>query len=243
MKHLSQFALELRHSGYDVQFRKYVIDHAIIKYNKALIEHMNGTKCMFRNKKQREEDTKAKGGKKSKESWYKCSGRYTSIMVIPLTSGGCLSKKIQYVLHKYPGPKHTCAKMIEAPGRTIKDVPQKSDPFGKISCQREGCPLIYKEEGCRMLYYATNINYNYSREGCEKIIFKEELGDHEHVPRDRRRRRVIENIDDKEDYDDDHVSTEEEQKLGQYKGESSKTAFSRHKWHVDKAKGKKILDV
>ena len=69
------------------------------------------------------------------------------------------------------------------------------------------------------------------------------LGDHEHVPGDRRSRRVIENIDDEEDYDDDHVSTEEEQKLGQYKGESSKTAFSRHKWHVDKAKGKKILDV
>ena len=90
MKLLSQFALELRHSGYDVQFRKYVIDHAIIKYNKALIEHMNGTKCMFRNKTQREEDTKAKGGKKNKESWYKCSGRYTSTMVIPLTSGGCL---------------------------------------------------------------------------------------------------------------------------------------------------------
>ena len=37
MKLLSQFALELRHSGYDVQFRKYVIDHAIIKYNKVLI--------------------------------------------------------------------------------------------------------------------------------------------------------------------------------------------------------------
>ena len=120
---------------------------------------------------------------------------------------------------KYPAPKMLKTKIIERPGNTIKMNNMKSDNFKMKKCYRDTCLFVWKEEGCNMLCYKSNINYEYTCNSCgEKNIKAAE--------------EVVKN------------NTEDEVKFPEYedevyKGESSRSMHIRNKKHNENYRAKK----
>ena len=76
------------------------MERAITKYKKELIEHNSGRKDIYRNREEREKEHRIKGGKNTKDSWFrKKKSETTSILRIPYT-GGTLKNKIETTLKK-----------------------------------------------------------------------------------------------------------------------------------------------
>ena len=94
-KHLTEFALSLKCSGHSEHFRETVFTKAIERFKKQIIDHENGVQDLYRTREERRKQISAKGGKASKESWYKKKERATTILRIPYTPRGELKKAVQ----------------------------------------------------------------------------------------------------------------------------------------------------
>ena len=55
-KHLSNFMVKLKNSGYGEKYRKEILDSALKGFNKMLEEDRNGTKPLFRNRSWNKEE-------------------------------------------------------------------------------------------------------------------------------------------------------------------------------------------
>ena len=65
------------------------------RFKKQIIDHENGVRDLYRTREERRKQISAKGGKASKESWYKKKERATTILRIPYTPRGELKKAVQ----------------------------------------------------------------------------------------------------------------------------------------------------
>ena len=96
-KHLNQFMLKLKNSGYGIKFRKEILDSAIKAFDKMLVDDKNGTKPMYRSKDwNKEERMKAKLNKKL--DWWnsqKSKIQYKSVLFVTPTPGGILASELR----------------------------------------------------------------------------------------------------------------------------------------------------
>ena len=142
-KHLNQFMLKLKNSGYGRQFRKEVLDSALQAFDKMLAEDKNGTKPMYRSKKWNfEERQKAKLNKK--RDWWnneKSKTQYKSVLFVTPTPGGVLAtelRKREADLNKHSNER---IKIVEKGGLKVKDILGSKNPFRNSKCSQKTCPL------------------------------------------------------------------------------------------------------
>ena len=171
---LTEFAIEMRNSGHDEKFREEVMNRAVKKYEKDLEEHNSGKKNLYRNRKEREEECKQKGGKRTKDSWFRKKGgkdkeRTTSILRVPYTRG-VLKEEMDKTLSIAQKPEGTCTVAYEESGQKLHHMLVRPDPFPKEECGRAQCRTVVEglEGGCRGTCWQQHVNYSIYCRKCER---------------------------------------------------------------------------
>ena len=200
---MNKFMLEMMFSGHQEHFRQKVAEIAIKKYQGILQSHLEGDTKMYRNKQERLDMVRERGGKTTKSTWFRDKGNFTSTVNFPPTPNSNLAKIIKKVIEECPAPKGTKAKITENGGLTVRQELCRSDPFPKISCERVGCGMC-QSGGSRGQCWKPNIGYRYDCSRCRAKL-----------------NNLVEggaSMDDMTAY--------------QYVGESSRTAYTRHLQHM-----------
>ena len=113
------------------------------------------------------------------------------------------------MIKAFPSISGMKPKVIEQPGKTIRQILGKSDPLGRDTCGRDKCPLKHMKNGCRDLCHTGNINYRYDCLKCDNYIYKK--------------------VEAGEDLDEEFMK-------GVYFGESFFSPYVRHEGHSDHLK-------
>ena len=101
-KYLTEFMVKLKNSGYDVQYRKQILDSVLKAFNKMIMDDKNGVKPLYRDKEWQKQERKQEKEKR-KLNWYK-NGKekltnnkkeYKSVLFVPVTKGGVLARELQ----------------------------------------------------------------------------------------------------------------------------------------------------
>ena len=137
--HLTYFMRRMQWSGYTVKERHDVLTRALARYDKT-IENYAETGTMFT-----ELDGRVRG--KEKMDWYKCDGKYESVLFVEATPESELKKKVERLVRKHK----LKILVVERAGSTTRAVLQKSDPFRHQSCDRNRCVTCKNGDGvdCR----------------------------------------------------------------------------------------------
>ena len=82
----------MQNSGHGEVLRREVMERAIWRYEKELLEHVNGRKKLYRNREERERMHEERGGESNKDSWFRKKTRggekaATSMVRVPFTGG------------------------------------------------------------------------------------------------------------------------------------------------------------
>ena len=209
-KHMTDFALGLKMSGHDERFRMDIIKGAMKIYEDELRNHNEGKKDIYRSRATRNEQLRLRGGKASKDNWYKKKkdssekNGTTSILRVPYT-GGTLAKAMSNCIKEGAAPKGTKTIVQEDTGIKLAHQIVKQDPFPLSTCSREKCNTVVSgKESCHSTCYQANVNYKITCDECES---------------DRKEgKSPIERV---------------------YYGESSRGCFERYKSHVAQYRAKK----
>ena len=85
-KHLSNFMLVMKNSGFDIKYRTEILDSALVAFERIMVEDKSGTKPLFRSRDwNKEERNKCKNEKK--HNWFKTGPEdieYKSVLVDPI---------------------------------------------------------------------------------------------------------------------------------------------------------------
>ena len=125
--HLTYFMRRMQWCGYTFRQRYDVLRRALVRYDERMRVYMEkGTMFV--------EPSGRKRGKKSMD-WYKCNGKYESVVFVEATPDSELKSKVERLVRKHK------LKMlvVERAGSSTKAVLQKSDPFRHQQCGRDRC--------------------------------------------------------------------------------------------------------
>ena len=147
-RHLNEFMLKLKNSGYNQKFRMEILDSSLKAFQKMIDDDKNDVKPMYRSREwNAEERNKVKSAKKF--NWWnteKSKFQYTSVLFVTPTPGGVLAKEIrkrEEELNKYNTER---IKIEEKGGLKIKDILSSKNPFEKSKCTKKTCPLCTEGE-------------------------------------------------------------------------------------------------
>ena len=170
-KHLTEFALCLKSSGYSESFREMVFNKAVARYEKELENHQRGEADIYRSRSERLKQIEAKGGKATKDTWFRRkegSGGdvVTSVLRVPYTQGNVLRKAAETILSNNAAPTGLKTKVQEGGGNKLEHSLIRSDPFPRERCHRDDCP-VGGEDGCKDRCFQGHINYTIKCTRCE----------------------------------------------------------------------------
>ena len=141
-KHLNQFMLKLKNSGYDGKFRREILDSAVKAFDKMLDDDKNGKKPMYRSKSwNQEERLKAKLNKKL--DWWnsnKSKTQYKSVLFVTPTPGGVLANELRKREADLNKNSKERIKIVEKGGLKVKDI-LGSKNSKNSNCSQKTCPL------------------------------------------------------------------------------------------------------
>ena len=172
MKHLNDFMLKLKNSGYNRKYRAEILDSAFKAFEKMLEDDRKNVKPLFRsrdwNKAEREATKRNK-----KIHWYRNEEskiQYKSILFVPPTPGGVLAKQMkerEEELNKFSDER---IKIVEKGGRNIESLLAKKDPFGKENCTEKLCPLCNNSGKNKMdiACNTNNVGYRWTCTTCKE---------------------------------------------------------------------------
>ena len=173
---LTEYAKEMQNSGHREALRREVMERAVWKYEKELLEHVNGRKKLYRNREERERMHEERGGKNSKDSWFRKKTRggdkaATSIIRVPFT-GGVLKEWIDKGIQSSRAPEGTKTVAHEDGGDKLKDILVRPDPFPRVDCSRADCQTVTSRRGrpgqCKNTCWQQHINYTVTCVACDK---------------------------------------------------------------------------
>ena len=143
-KHLNEFMLKLKRSGYTSQFRAKVVRKAKAAYEKQVDCDKKGIKPLYRTRERILQDKLT--NPKSKSKWwakYNSKTEFNTVMFVPPTPGGKLAAQLREREKSLALNSKTKMriKFIETGGIKIKNILSKKDPFPTQVCQSKLCPL------------------------------------------------------------------------------------------------------
>ena len=147
-RHLSQFMLKLKNSGYNEKFRLEILDSGLKAFNKMVENDKNGIKPMYRNRNWNSEE-RQKSKSKKKFSWWnneKSKIQYTSVLFVTPTPGGVLAKELRKREEELNKNDKERIKIEEKGGLKMKDILCSKNPFQKTKCLQKTCPLCTESE-------------------------------------------------------------------------------------------------
>ena len=91
---LNRFSSDMKRSGHNASFRKTVLCRVVKRYQADLSNHLEGRKCQYRSRRERIEQNHLNKKNSQKDTWFRSSGA-TSILTVPATPGGNISRRSQ----------------------------------------------------------------------------------------------------------------------------------------------------
>ena len=148
-KHLNQFMLKLKNSGYNQKFRKEILDSSLKAFQSMMDDDINQVKPMYRSRQwNADERNRAKSEKKF--NWWnteKSKIQYKSVLFVTPTPGGVLAKELQKREEELNKHNSERIKIEEKGGLKIKDIlGTTKNPFVQSKCIQKTCPLCTKSE-------------------------------------------------------------------------------------------------
>jgi hypothetical protein len=170
-KHLNDFMVKLKNSGYSEKYRKEILDSALKGFEKMINDDKTGAKPLFRtrnwNRKEREDKKR-----NSKLNWYKNHKNpnvsYKSVLFVPPTPGGLLTKLMKIREEEINRNSQERIKIIEKSGQNIENILVKKDPFKKENCSEKLCPICKNTDKKLDVYCNTNnVGYKWQCNTCK----------------------------------------------------------------------------
>ena len=164
IKHLNNYMLKLKNSGYSVKYRTEILDSALKAFEQMLKEDKEGTKPLFRNKEwNKEERSKAKNNQKL--NWYKGCGKneieYKTVLFVPVTKGGKLVKELKQREEEVNKFSKERIKIVEGGGIQMKNLLVKKNPFPITKCDRKKCIICESNVTGKMKIPCNSSNVGY----------------------------------------------------------------------------------
>ena len=147
-KHLNNFMLQLKNSGYNQKFRREILDSALKAFQKMVEDDKNGIKPLYRSRDWNCEERKKSKSKKKLNWWNneKSEIQYKSVLFVTPTPGGVLAKALRQREEELNKNGKERIKIEEKGGTKIKDILGTKNPFKKSKCVQKTCPLCIKSE-------------------------------------------------------------------------------------------------
>ena len=184
-KHLNEFMVKMKNSGYTAQYRKQILDSAYKAFEKMVKADQNGEKPLYRDKtwkkeirKEQKENNRlnwyknGKNGKKELDA--KKSIDYKTVLFVPVTKGGLLAKELKKREEEINRYSNSRIKIIEDGGVQLKNFLIEKDPFPKTKCEKKKCFICNSEESDQMKFSCNSNNVGYRLE-CDTCIEKGKL--------------------------------------------------------------------
>ena len=143
---LSEYMARMKAAGYNEDYRKHCLQHALKIYDAKLRDNDNGVSPLnrlpgFRKVERRKE-------KQQKRKGWSQKGGYTAPIIIPATPDGILAKKLREVAESEATPGLRL-KIVERGGKRLGNVLSKPNPTSSDHCIRKDHPKAKKRcVGC-----------------------------------------------------------------------------------------------
>ena len=141
-KHLNDFTVKLKDSGYSVKDRKEIIVNARKIFQSQCERDKKGIKPLFRPREMILADRNNKKGRK--HSWWKVKDKYNAVMFVPPTPGSVLLKMLKARTEKISADPDLKIRFIEQGSVKIKNLLVKANPFPTADCTDAICPICKK---------------------------------------------------------------------------------------------------
>ena len=165
--YLTELNLSMRRAGHTERFRAMVTTRVVARYSTSLRNHRWGRVRMYRSREEREEQREEQGGKTTASDWMRKSGA-TTIINVSATKDNKLALAIEQALASCPAPKDTVTKVQERPGRSVRQILVRGNPFPRATCGRKYCPWVGRGEECKGACYREGVGYLASCKLCSK---------------------------------------------------------------------------
>jgi hypothetical protein len=169
-KHLNNFMLNLKNSGYGAKYRTEILDSALTAYEKIVSDDKAGRKPLYRS---RDYDKEERENRKNmrKLNWYKSGPNdieYKSILFVPVTKGGKLAKELKKREQEVNRNCDERIKIVEGGGIQIKNMLVNKDPFPNEVCEMKKCVLCKtNSKKFKIPCTTNNVGYRLICETCE----------------------------------------------------------------------------
>ena len=164
IKHLNNFMLKLKNSGYSVKYRTEILDSAWKAFEQMLKEDKEGTKPLFRNKEWNKEE-RSKIKKEQKVNWYKGCGKkeieYKTVLFVPVTKGGKLVKELKQREEEINKFSKERIKIVEGGGVQMKNILVNKNPFPTTRCDKKKCIICDSNVTGKMKIPCNSSNVGY----------------------------------------------------------------------------------
>ena len=147
-KHLNQFMVQVKNSGYNIKFRKEIADSGFKAFDKMVKDDKMDIKPLYRSRHWKSEERKELKSKKRLNWWNsdKSKVQYTSVLFVTPTPGGVLVKALTKREQEVNKNGHERIKFEEKGGLKVKDVLGSKNPFKKPKCVQKTCPMCTKSQ-------------------------------------------------------------------------------------------------
>ena len=143
-KHLNDFMLKMKKSGYTQEYRTQILKSALKAFQKMVEEDKNGTKPLFRSKQWNMEH-RAESKRNKIKNWYKNEEKsdiqYKSILFVPPTPGSQLLKELRKREDELNGKNGQKIKIVEKGGVKMERILTNKYPFKPEKCDEKSCLL------------------------------------------------------------------------------------------------------
>jgi len=138
--HINEMMKRIQSSGYNKEKRYDIINSALRAYGKLLEKERNEERPLHR-PKDWNRGNRTKDKREKTKMWYKKGGA-ESVIFVPYTYNSELKKRYERKIKE----SNVKIKVMEKPGRSLKSLIQKPDPFKRKTCDRDDC-FICKTNG------------------------------------------------------------------------------------------------
>jgi hypothetical protein len=147
-KHLNDFMLKLKNSGYNQKFRTEILNSGKKAFQKMLEDDKNGVKPLYRSRDWNKEERIISKSKKKFNWWNteKSKIQYKTVLFVTPTPGGVLAKELKKREEELNRNNQERIKIEEKGGLKIKDILTSKNPFKKSKCAQKTCPLCTEGE-------------------------------------------------------------------------------------------------
>ena len=159
--HLTRLSRRMQLSGYTEGFRVKVINGGLRNYTKCLERTVTTSTPLHRPR------DFPRRPRKNKNNWFKGPNNvFDSVLYVPATKNSVLAKQLQCQEEMNVQGRSNRIKIVEVPGKTVRNVLVRNYPWQVSSCQSQDCFQCTTEDNPKVSCRKPGISYTITCTKC-----------------------------------------------------------------------------